>query len=94
MNSGDSRLSGDDLCAYVKVFADKFLQGKIQFGVDVRGIRRGVSGKGWQLDVLRRDTSTKETREYTRVVLCTGVSNISYNHSHDVSHRFPGMQCS
>ena len=70
----DARLSGDKLCAYTKAFADKFLEGKIEFNVQVKDIRRGAMGQGWRIEVVHKETSKRETREYTRVVLCTGVS--------------------
>lgn len=68
------RLSGEDMANYFASFASKFLEGKIQFSVEVSNIRRGVDGKGWLLDVFNLDTHAAETRTYARLVLCTGVS--------------------
>ncbi|KAH9853083.1 FAD/NAD-P-binding domain-containing protein [Lenzites betulinus] len=66
------RLSGEDMANYFASFASKFLEGKIQFSVEVSNIRRGVDGKGWLLNVFNLDTHAAETRTYARLVLCTG----------------------
>ena len=73
-DAADTRLSGDKLCAYTKAFANKFLEGKIEFNVQVKEIRRASEVRGWCIDIMHKETSRSETREYTRVVLCTGVS--------------------
>lgn len=69
----DARIGGKDMHAYMTAFASKFLEGRIQYGLDVRRIRRNQTGLGWQLDVVHHDTSVQETRVYERLVLCTGV---------------------
>ncbi|KAH9939295.1 FAD/NAD-P-binding domain-containing protein [Epithele typhae] len=77
----DGRLTGDDLSAYTDAFASKFLEGKIEYGVEVRDIRRNPSGAGSLVDLTHRATSqketllNKETREYGRVVMCIGGCN-------------------
>lgn len=73
-DAADTRLSGDKLCAYTKAFANKFLEGKIEFNVQVKEIRRASEVRGWCIDIMHKETSRSETREYTKVVLCTGVS--------------------
>ncbi|KAI0677681.1 FAD/NAD(P)-binding domain-containing protein [Trametes maxima] len=69
------RLTGRAMSQYFKDFASAFLRGKIQFGKDVKHIRRHLSGKGWQLDVHDTKDGTIERRDYARVVLCTGGSS-------------------
>ncbi|CDO75211.1 hypothetical protein BN946_scf184794.g18 [Trametes cinnabarina] len=73
--SGGDRLGGDDMNQYFEAFASKFLSGKIQFNLDVHNIRRPASGEGWLLDVTNLVTGVQETREYARLVLCTGGSS-------------------
>ncbi|KAI0711021.1 FAD/NAD-P-binding domain-containing protein [Cerioporus squamosus] len=68
----DGRLSGKDIHKYVQAFATKFLEGKIQFGIEVCNIRRHPAGTGWRVDVRDVRTGNRETREYARIVLCTG----------------------
>ncbi|KAI1795061.1 FAD/NAD(P)-binding domain-containing protein [Ganoderma leucocontextum] len=68
-------LCGDDIHDYMKEFASKFLEGRIQTGIDVRNIHRDPSGKGWQVEVMDANTGKHETRAYRRVVLCTGGSS-------------------
>lgn len=72
-NGSDARLTGSDINAYTKAFADKFLSDKIQYGVEVTGLRRAATGTGWSVDILHTASSTNETRDYSRVVMCTGV---------------------
>ena len=69
----DARIGGEDMHAYMTAFASKFLEGRIQYGLDVRRIRRKQTGPGWELDVVHHDASVQETRFYERLVLCTGV---------------------
>ncbi|KAI0329616.1 FAD/NAD(P)-binding domain-containing protein [Cubamyces sp. BRFM 1775] len=70
--AGGDRLTGDDMMQYMEVFASKFLEGRIQFNVEVQNIRRHPSGQGWLLDVQDLVSFTTETREYARIVVCTG----------------------
>lgn len=67
------RISGVDINKYLETFASTFLAGKIQFGVEVRNVRRLASGTGWRLEAYDSDTGRTEQRDYRRVVLCTGV---------------------
>nr|VWO99039.1 14-alpha sterol demethylase Cyp51A (EC [Ganoderma boninense] len=78
VEGSDARIGGEDMHAYMTAFASKFLQGKIQYGLDVRRIQRNPAGAGWQLDVVHRDTSVQETRIYDRLVLCTGGCNTGF----------------
>ena len=71
--SARGRISGEDVNKYLETFASTFLAGKIQFGVEVRNIRRRSSGTGWHVEVYDRVTSRTESRIYRRAVLCTGV---------------------
>ena len=69
----DGRLSGEDIHDYLQAFATKFLEGKIEYGMEVRDIRRRPSGNGWHVELQDLTKDQKETREYARIVLCTGV---------------------
>ncbi|KAI0371492.1 FAD/NAD(P)-binding domain-containing protein [Pilatotrama ljubarskyi] len=66
------RLSGAEVSRYFNTFADTFLKDKIQLGKDVQQIRRHPSGEGWQLDIRDVVSGRQETRDYARIVLCTG----------------------
>lgn len=68
------RLSGPEVSQYFETFAETFLKDNIQFGKEVRRIRRHPSGEGWQFDVCDLVSGRVETRECARIVLCTGVS--------------------
>ncbi|KAI0774713.1 FAD/NAD(P)-binding domain-containing protein [Trametes elegans] len=70
--TSETRLTGDDMAQYMEEFAVRFLQGVIQFNVEVRNVRCHPSGKGWQLDARDVQSNATETREYARIVLCTG----------------------
>ncbi|KAI0658608.1 FAD/NAD-P-binding domain-containing protein [Cubamyces menziesii] len=67
-----ARLTGDDMANYLEAFASKFLQGKIEFGVEVSNIRRSSTGGGWQMDIYDRASDEYKTRTYARLVVCTG----------------------
>ncbi|KAI0638615.1 FAD/NAD(P)-binding domain-containing protein [Trametes polyzona] len=66
------RLSGAEMSQYFETFAETFLKGHVRLGQDVRQIRRHPSGKGWLLEVYDIRRGVTETKEYRRVVLCTG----------------------
>ena len=68
------RLSGDDMCAYMQDFADKFLEGKIKFGTEVTNICRSEDGT-WLVNVVHLRNGAQETLKFSRIVLCTGVSS-------------------
>ncbi|KAI0751192.1 FAD/NAD-P-binding domain-containing protein [Daedaleopsis nitida] len=68
----DGRLSGSDIHAYLETFASKFLGGRIEYGTEVRSIRRPNSGRGWLVTIQHVNERRDLTREYTRIVLCTG----------------------
>ena len=42
----DVRIGGEDMHAYMTAFASRFLEDKIQYGLNVRRIRRNPSGPG------------------------------------------------
>ncbi|KAI5824862.1 FAD/NAD(P)-binding domain-containing protein [Schizophyllum commune Tattone D] len=65
-------LSGFDMCAYMTRFAEKFLQGKIVYNTEVRRIRRGQGGRGWELDVSSKITGEDRVVRCARLVLCSG----------------------
>ncbi|KAL1940036.1 hypothetical protein VTO73DRAFT_9371 [Trametes versicolor] len=66
------RLSGPEVSKYFETFAETFLEDNIQFGKEVRRVRRHPSGEGWQFDVRDLGSGHVETRECVRIVLCTG----------------------
>ena len=70
----DGRLSGADINQYIEEFAARFLQDKIEFGMEVRKIHRKAEGEGWLVETRHIDTGDDESRECARVVICTGVS--------------------
>ena len=67
------RLSGEDLCNYMEAFAEKFLKDKIKFEIEVVNIRRSPSGS-WNVEIKDKHKGTTTVFEYSRIVLCTGVS--------------------
>jgi hypothetical protein len=67
------RLSGKDVCNYMETFAETFLKDKIKFEVEVLNIRRSPSGS-WNVDIKDKYEGTISVLEYSRIVLCTGVS--------------------
>ncbi len=70
----DGRLSGAEIHRYVDTFVTRFLEGRIEYGIEVQNICRNPSGRNWTIEVQNVHTGDRETREYGRVVLCTGVS--------------------
>ncbi|KAI0371491.1 FAD/NAD(P)-binding domain-containing protein [Pilatotrama ljubarskyi] len=66
------RLTGDDMARYIEAYAEKFLQGKIESGVEVEYIRRNSCGAGWILDVHDLRSSKRERKTFGRIVVCTG----------------------
>ncbi|KAI0658609.1 FAD/NAD(P)-binding domain-containing protein [Cubamyces menziesii] len=71
-SAGGDRLTGDDMVQYMEVFASKLLEGRIQINVEIQNIRRHPSGEGWLLDVQDLRSMAKETKEYARMVVCSG----------------------
>ena len=69
------RPSGQELSAYFQAFSRQYLDGKIQFNKAVQRIRRHPSGKGWSVEIQDTKDGSSETREYARIVLCTGVGS-------------------
>ncbi|KAI9057634.1 FAD/NAD-P-binding domain-containing protein [Trametes sanguinea] len=67
------RLSGEDMAIYMKTFASKFLEGRIEFGIDVQDIRRDPKGSSWLLDAHDLRSGQRESRSYARIVVCTGL---------------------
>lgn len=67
------RISGKDMCNYMETFAETFLKDKIKFEVEVLNIRRSPSGS-WNVETKDKNEGTITVLEYSRIVLCTGVS--------------------
>ncbi|SRR6266550_6717312 len=63
---------------YLETFAETFLKDKIKFGVEVLNIRRSPSGS-WNVDIKDKHEGTIVVLEYSRIVLCSGVSTQSEN---------------
>ena len=61
------------MCNYMETFAGTFLKDKIKFDVEVLNIRRSPSGS-WDVDIKDKREGTVTVLEYSRIVLCTGVS--------------------
>lgn len=57
----------------METFAETFLKDKIRFEVEVLNIRRSPSGS-WNVDIKDKHEGTISVLEYSRIVLCTGVS--------------------
>ena len=95
-NTG-GRLSGKDICNYMETFAETFLKDKIKFEVKVLNIRRSPSGS-WNVDIKDEHEGTITVLEYSRIVLCTGVStqfeNVQIPSEVRVSTGLPFSQCS
>lgn len=68
-----SRLSGEEICNYMETFAETFLKDKIKFEVEVLNIRRSPNGS-WNVDIKDKQEGTITVLEYSRIVLCSGVS--------------------
>ena len=64
------------MCNYMETFAETFLKDKIKFEVEVLNIRRSPSGS-WNVDIKDKHEGTITVLEYSRIVLCTGVSTQS-----------------
>lgn len=71
------RLSGEDVRQYMEDFAERFLKGKIRFETEVLNIRRGDHNRGWNVLVRDRCADTESVSYYSRIILCTGVSEVS-----------------
>lgn len=69
------RLSGEDMCEYMEMFANTYLKDKIKFRTEIIGIRRSSPEGPWLISVQDKETGASEVLEYSRIVLCTGVSS-------------------
>src|SRR6266576_7130244 len=82
---------------YLETFAETFLKDKIKFGVEVLNIRRSPSGS-WNVDIKDKHEGTITVLEYSRLVLCTGVStrfdNVRTASEVCVFTGLPSTQCS
>lgn len=68
------RLDGDAMQHYMESFADRFLTGRIRYGVEVQNVSRNPNGK-WIVKVKNLSKLSEEVLVYDKVVLCTGVSD-------------------
>lgn len=68
------RLMGHDLRAYMDAFSSKFLKHIIRFDTEVINIRRDETTSVWFITVQDKRKSSREILEFSRVILCTGVS--------------------
>jgi hypothetical protein len=68
------RLTGDDMRGYMQAFSDKYLKDKIRFQTEVLEIRRDDTASTWFLDVEDIPSGQRETLQFSRIVLCSGVS--------------------
>lgn len=68
------RLSGYDLSAYMEAFSNEFLGGRVRYETEVLNVRRFESGV-WLVSVENVQTKVREVLEYSKIVLCTGVSD-------------------
>jgi hypothetical protein len=69
-----SRITGFDLRDYMGKFGETFLQGRIQYGVEVVKISRGENGTGWKVLIRRNGAEENEELHFGKLVICTGVS--------------------
>ncbi|KAJ3783118.1 hypothetical protein GGU10DRAFT_405562 [Lentinula aff. detonsa] len=75
------RLSGQDMCSYMRIFADTFLKGRIRYAVEVKRIYRPGSDEdkiGWIFDVENLESGELEILHFSRVVLCTGGCHVPF----------------
>ncbi|KAJ7505110.1 FAD/NAD-P-binding domain-containing protein [Mycena galericulata] len=56
----------------MQAFSDKFLKDVIRFETEVLNIRRDEATSIWFITVENKRTGSRETLEFSRVVLCTG----------------------
>ncbi|TFK60202.1 FAD/NAD(P)-binding domain-containing protein [Pluteus cervinus] len=70
----DERLTGDEISAYMEVFAQMYVKDKIQFGVEVLNLRHVIEGEKsqWVVKMLHKKTGLQEEKVFRRVVLCSG----------------------
>ncbi|KAH9837791.1 uncharacterized protein C8Q71DRAFT_705858 [Rhodofomes roseus] len=80
-SSGDIRLSGQDLQAYMETFVERFLPDCIRYNTEVLNIRataRGGEGLPhgddhvWSVMVEDKTSKIIKVREYEKIVLCSG----------------------
>ncbi|KAJ7067170.1 FAD/NAD-P-binding domain-containing protein [Mycena amicta] len=75
-NKTGGRLTGIDLNKYMEVYADEFLQGKIEYETDVLAVRRENSESGsWVVRLRDMKTGVEQSRRFDKIVLCTGGTN-------------------
>lgn len=68
------RLTGEDMVLYMESFADRFLNGKITFGVEVENISRGPD-RTWLVKIRSLADGAIQSLQFDKLVLCSGVSN-------------------
>ncbi|KAF7316639.1 hypothetical protein HMN09_00396500 [Mycena chlorophos] len=65
------RLSATDLNPYMEKFAAQYLEGKIEYRKEIRGVSRNGEGK-WEVVVDDIEWGVSEVRKFDKIVLCTG----------------------
>ncbi|KII96145.1 hypothetical protein PLICRDRAFT_35076 [Plicaturopsis crispa FD-325 SS-3] len=67
-----SRLTGEDMSAYMQAFAARFVDGRasVHYDTEILNIRR-ASGGGWAVSVSDK-TTARSVMRFDRLVLCTG----------------------
>jgi lysine/ornithine N-monooxygenase len=68
------RLTGEVMSEYMESFAALFLRNRITYSTEVLEIRRG-NNDGWVIKSRDLTTNTIQEYHYSKIVLCTGVSN-------------------
>ncbi|KZV64499.1 FAD/NAD-P-binding domain-containing protein [Peniophora sp. CONT] len=70
----DKHMSGNDMCAYGEMFAERFLAGRFRYDTRVRKLQR--LSDGWRLDTINTRTGVEERLRYDKLVLCTGACHV------------------
>lgn len=83
--STGGRLTGDVMSNYMESFATKFLKGRFIYKTEVLSIKRGENNSGWMVKVKDSTTDVISDYHFSKVVLCTGVSNCHKNQFHGAS---------
>jgi dimethylaniline monooxygenase (N-oxide forming) len=68
------RITGQDMQAYMELFADRFLSGCIRYNEEV--LRIDYQDKDvlpWAIHIQNTHTRKEDVIYYARIVLCTGV---------------------
>jgi hypothetical protein len=72
------RLDGATMNTYMESFAERFLQGRIRFNVEITKAVRDHGGVGGWIVYIQDKISGDEKLRYDKIVVCTGV-NLSHS---------------